>query len=96
MSYPHPAGPPRWTLGDRLRKAREHAGLKQTELAQATGISRASIVSYETGRTIPSRPALLSWALATGVSLEWLRDEEEDLTDDPEFRKARILTLSAA
>lgn len=63
---------PEWTLGDRLRKARLHAGLEQSELAAQTGISRASIVNYENGHTTPSRPSVLSWALCTGVSLEWL------------------------
>lgn len=63
---------PEWTLSDRLRKAREHADLKQTDLAELTGISRASIVNYESGKFIPRRPALAAWAMACGVSLEWL------------------------
>jgi transcriptional regulator with XRE-family HTH domain len=63
---------PAWTLGDRMRKAREHAGLKQSELAGEIGIARSSIVNYESGRTEPSRPILLSWALRCGVDHEWL------------------------
>lgn len=63
---------PEWTLGDRLRKAREHAGLKQAELAQIIGIARSSVVSYESDRTAPSRPVVLSWSLATGVPAEWV------------------------
>lgn len=63
---------PQWTVGDRLRKARLHAGLEQAELAAQTGISRATIVNYENGHTRPGRPALILWALSTGVSLEWL------------------------
>jgi transcriptional regulator with XRE-family HTH domain len=95
MSSP-PLPVPRWSLGDRLRKAREHARLKQTELAQMTGIGRSSIVRYETDQAVPSRPVLLSWAMATGVSLAWLIDEEDSAADDPEFRKARFLTLPVA
>ena len=30
---------PEWTLGDRLKKAREHAGLSQTELGREIGVS---------------------------------------------------------
>ena len=67
-----PGTVPEWTLADRLRKAREHAGLKQTELAALTGISRASIVNYESGRSVPSRPVMLSWAFTCGVDLAWL------------------------
>ena len=72
---PHPAMVPQWTLGDRMRKARETAGLKQAELAERIGIGRSSIVNYESGRADPSRPVLLSWALATGVAYEWLAGE---------------------
>jgi transcriptional regulator with XRE-family HTH domain len=98
MSVPPPPPPcvPRWTLGDRLRKAREHGEFTQAGLAAEMGISRAAIVSYETGRTLPSRPILLSWSIATGVPLEWLTEEDEDEPEDgPEFRKGRILTLPA-
>jgi transcriptional regulator with XRE-family HTH domain len=63
---------PEWTLADRLRKARLHAGLEQAELAAQTGISRATIVNYENGHTTPGRPALILWALCTGVALPWL------------------------
>jgi transcriptional regulator with XRE-family HTH domain len=63
---------PAWTLGDRLRKAREHAGLSQAELAWQIGIARSSIVNYESDRSAPGRPVLLSWALCTGVRVPWL------------------------
>jgi transcriptional regulator with XRE-family HTH domain len=55
-----------------MRKAREHAGLKQSELAAEIGVGRSTIVTYETGRSQPSRPVLLSWALRCGVPFEWL------------------------
>lgn len=60
------------TLSIRLRLAREAAGLSQEELADAVGISRRSISNYEVGLTQPNRPNMLSLALVTGVSLEWL------------------------
>lgn len=63
---------PEWTLGDRLRKAREHAGLSQTQLYAETGIARSSIVRYENDEARPSRAMLLAWHLCTGVSLDWL------------------------
>lgn len=63
---------PQWTLGDRLRKARTHAGLEQIELANQIGIGRSTVVTYENNQSVPRRPVLVSWALATGVSLEWL------------------------
>jgi transcriptional regulator with XRE-family HTH domain len=66
---------PEWTTSDRLRKAREHAGLQQAELATAIGVGRTSVVRYEAGQSVPSRPVLLAWAMRTGVSLEWLAGE---------------------
>lgn len=75
----HPATVPTWTLGDRLRKAREHAGLKQTELADEIGIGRSSIINYESDKAVPPRPVLLAWAVRCAVPYEWL-------TGEPVFR----------
>ena len=63
---------PAWSLGDRLRKAREIAGFTQQELADQIGVARASVVNYETGRTEPNRPVLFSWATACQVDFGWL------------------------
>jgi transcriptional regulator with XRE-family HTH domain len=63
---------PGWTVSDRLRKAREHAGLEQAELAADLGVSRNTVVNYERGRVEPRRPVLVAWALRTGVPLVWL------------------------
>ena len=38
---------PQWILGDRLRTARESAGLSQGELADAIGVARATVSSAE-------------------------------------------------
>ena len=67
---------PTWTLADRLRKARETRGLTQAELVDLTGISRRAMTRYESGETIPRRPHVIAWAMATGVALAWLEDEE--------------------
>jgi transcriptional regulator with XRE-family HTH domain len=63
---------PEWTCGDRMRKAREHAGLKQSDLSPAAGISRTSAVAYESGQSLPGRKVLITWAMVTGVPVEWL------------------------
>jgi transcriptional regulator with XRE-family HTH domain len=74
---------PAWTQQDRLRKAREHAGLTQAELADRLGIGRTTVANYENGTTLPKRPVLLSWALATGIRLAWLMHGiEGDLEPD--------------
>lgn len=68
---------PQWSLSDRLIKARDFAGLDQTELADLTGISRASISAWENGHREPRRPGLLAIAFATGVPLQWLAGDDE-------------------
>src|SRR5260370_2562423 len=63
---------PQWTVGDRMRKAREDAQLNQSDLAGKVEIARSSIVNYETDRRMVSRPVLIAWSLATGVPYECL------------------------
>jgi transcriptional regulator with XRE-family HTH domain len=72
MQMNQEAAVPEWTLGDRMKKAREHAGLSQAELADKIGVSMSSVSRYEIDKTLPGRPVLLSWALCTGVDLDWL------------------------
>ncbi len=64
-----------WTQPDKLRKAREHAELNQGELASLMGVGRATVARAEQGTTTPRRPVILAWAMATGVSLDWLMEE---------------------
>lgn len=60
--------------GDRLRKAREHAGHDAKSFAELLGISRDALRGYERGKVTPRRPVLNQWALATGVPVEWLSE----------------------
>jgi DNA-binding XRE family transcriptional regulator len=50
------------TLSNRLRVARAERNLSQDQLARATGVSRQTISSIETGQYVPS--ALLAFRLA--------------------------------
>ena len=40
-------------VGARLREERKRLGLTQAELAERVGVSRAAVVTYESGRTPP-------------------------------------------
>ena len=100
MGIPDTGSVPSWSLGDRLRKAREHAKLTQSQLAAQIGIARASVTNYETSRTTPNRPILLSWALQCGVDFGWLAGSPHpgltNLGDHPEVRKPGICTAPKA
>jgi transcriptional regulator with XRE-family HTH domain len=63
---------PHLDLADRLLIARRHAGLDQRELSALIGVSARSIGAAENGNSRPRRPVLMAWAMATGVSLEWI------------------------
>jgi transcriptional regulator with XRE-family HTH domain len=70
-------------MGDRLRKARETAGLDQAELAELMGISRASVTNAEKGHHGVRKIVLNAWALATGVPVSWLETGVEGEPEDP-------------
>lgn len=80
-------------LPDRLRAAREQAGLSQADLAHHTGISLKSVQRYEAGTTTPRPPQLLSWAMVTGFSLAWL-GQGEDTREDTLKSAATVDTVN--
>lgn len=80
---------PEWTIGDRLRKARESTGATQAEFAERLGVARNTINNYELGKTKPRRPLMLVWSMESGVSLSWILTgnpnwPNNDETPDPE------------
>jgi transcriptional regulator with XRE-family HTH domain len=70
---------PTWTFGERLRKAREDAGLTQTEMAAHFRCGRSTIAGWEGGAHHPDYLALKGWAEVTDVPLGWI--EHGDLDD---------------
>lgn len=58
-------------LGERLRQAREAAGLSQRELAERAGVPYGSYRAYEAGKALPGAEALAGLASA-GIRPSWL------------------------
>lgn len=85
-------GIPQWTLADRCRKAREHAGMDQRQLADAIGVARNTVVNYEHGHRQPREIVLRAWAMATGVPLEWLKS---GTVDTRQYPHSGLLALAA-
>lgn len=74
---------PQWTVGDRLAKALDHAGIKVQDMADYLEIGRNTVGNYIAGRTAPSRATVLAWALRTGVPAEWIMTGEIDIPTPP-------------
>lgn len=72
---------PKFQLRHRVKLAREVAELQQLELAEITGLSRATIAKIEIGRVNPRKVSLMLIAYATGVDLHWLETGEPPMED---------------
>lgn len=60
-------------IEQRIKKARESAGLSKSELARRLGVHPSTCIQWETkGGTTPSMNHLIEAATILGVSLEWL------------------------
>ena len=68
-------------FGEKIRMNREAAGLSQEQLASMAGLTRRSIVSYETTNKIPYASSIRKLAAALGVTVRYL---EHDEIDDPQ------------
>ncbi len=62
------------TLGERLARARNHAGMSQGRLAAELGCHPRSMVNYEAGNRKISLDLACRWAAATGVPLDYFAD----------------------
>ena len=82
------------TLGERMRRARRHAGLTATEMAHDLGLHKQMISRYENDRNPPKRVVLLAYAMRCGVPVEWL--EGSDVDGLPTGRYARLVWRLAA
>lgn len=61
---------------DRMRRAREAAGLSKSELARRIGTSYMTVHRVERGSNAPGADVLGAWALACGVSVDSLYGED--------------------
>lgn len=65
------------TLADKLKEARNNAGLTQAELAEKICVSRQAITKWETDKGIPDIDNLRLLSKVLNVSIDFLLDEEE-------------------
>lgn len=66
------------SIGERLRSARDRAGLTLDQLAEATGLSKAHLSRLESSERQPSIAALLDLSATLGVQVNMLLGEDRD------------------
>jgi transcriptional regulator with XRE-family HTH domain len=66
---------PVFSLGERIRKAREDLGLSQQQFAELLDVDRKTVGNWESGRNQPRYGDLMLIASVADVSLEWLAGE---------------------
>ena len=59
-------------MRNRIRDLREDRDLRQSDLAEKTGIDQRTISNYETGKTAPDAYALIKLADFFDVSIDYL------------------------
>ena len=70
---------------EKLKKARQDAGMSQTELAEKAGVTRRSVFAYENGDSLPRAHVLRKIAAALDVTAAYLTDDQ---VTDPDKDRA--------
>jgi len=65
------------TLGEKIRKARTDASLKQDELASRIGVTDRAVRFWEADEREPDFKNIAGVARETGVPIEFFVDQEE-------------------
>ena len=77
-------------LGQKLKEARLHAGLKQEELAKQLGVSRQTVSSWENDRSYPDLGSAVKLSNLYGRSMdEMLKDDDAVLNAFEDLAKKR-------
>jgi len=70
-------------FGEKLKKLRIDARLSQNELAEKLGVTRRSIIYYESGKRYPkTRDIIINLASLFGVSVDYLISDADDFVMD--------------
>ena len=68
------------TFGEKLRDARQKAGLSQEQLSEKLHVSRSAVAKWETNKGMPDIENLKAASQLLGVSIDYLLDDGETLS----------------
>ncbi len=82
-------------MRNRIRDLREDMDLRQSDLAEKTGIDQRTISNYETGKTAPDAYSLIRLADFFGVSIDYLlcRTQQDLSTKERKHRMIEKIKL---
>lgn len=66
-------------IAERIRMARQHAGMTQAEAAMSLGVDKSAVAHWERGATVPTNANFCGMARAYGVDHQWLATGEGDM-----------------
>lgn len=73
---------------NRIKSLREDRDLRQSDVAEATGIDQRTLSNYETGKTNPDSFAIIKLAAFFGVSCDYLLGVNDlTITDKTALKK---------
>lgn len=82
------------STSERLKEAMELRNMKQSDLVRITGIDKASVSLYVSGRYSPKGDKLYKLAMALNVSSAWLSGFNVPMQDDEVYEQSNISTVS--
>lgn len=83
-------------IGEKIRHARQNAGMSQEKLAEAIKVKRATLAAWEIDRNEPDADTIRRIALACNVTTDWLHGMPADyssMTDDARRLAEKIADL---
>jgi transcriptional regulator with XRE-family HTH domain len=83
-------------IGNRLRKAREEAGLSQAQVAKLLGVHRPTVTEIESETRKVSAGELRQFSKLYHVSLDWLAEDNFKANDKVKLAARKLTGLKEA
>lgn len=80
-------------ISNRIKTAREAAGLSQEKLAEKIGVSRNAVAKWENGNSMPQIDKLASLSLSLGVSSDYLLGIKQEFSPGLKLSERAISAL---
>lgn len=79
-------------IGKKLRQARKNMGWTQKELSNESTVVQSSIAQFETNIRIPPDTTLELLCRALNVSMEWVKEEDGDISTFPGAANDKLIS----